>query len=133
MVEVQRGNVCLDIPEADIPKYMAKGFSVVDEYGRVIKQSVPTEIGQLQKAYSEHVATIKAKDIEIASLKAELQALKTAEENKTSAVEPKAPKKKKEVVEEPVEEETSEEDWDDWGNAEEIVEEKPTKKKKSVK
>ena len=122
MAEVQRGNVFLTIEDGEIPKYMAKGFSVVDKFGHVIKQSVPTELGQLQKAYSEHVELIKKKDNEIASLKAELQALKAAGEKKSPAAKPKA---KKEVVEE----EASEDDWDDWADAEE-VEEKPAKKSK---
>lgn len=124
MAEVQRGNVFLTIDDEDIKKYMAKGFSVVDQFGKVIKQSVPTELGQLQKAYSEHTELIKQKDIEIASLKAELQALKSAEVKKTSAAKPKK-------VQE-VEEETSEADWDDWGDAEE-VDEKPVKKSKKSK
>ena len=82
MAEVQRGNVFLTVSDADVAKYMAKGFSVVDKFGKVIQQSVPTELGQLQKAYSEHVEIIKQKDTEIASLKAELQALKTAGEKR---------------------------------------------------
>lgn len=122
MAEVQRGNVFLTIEDADIPKYMAKGYSVVDKFGKVIKQSVPTELGQLQKAYSEHLELIKQKDTEIASLKAELQALKSAEVKKTSAVKPKK-----------VQEEEESTDWDDWGDAEEVDEEKPVKKSKKSK
>lgn len=125
MAEVQRGNVFLTIDDADINKYMAKGFSVVDKNGKVIKQSVPTELGQLQKAYSEHVELIKQKDTEIASLKAELQALKTAGEKKSPAAKPKAAKK--EEIEE------TESDWDDWADAEEVEEEKPVKKSKKSK
>lgn len=117
MAEVQRANVFLTIPDEDIDKYLAKGYNVVDERGRIIKQSVPTELGELQKAYSEHEAQLKQKDAEIASLKSEIQALKTAGVKKT----PAAPKEK------PVE---AKEDWDDWADAEE-VEEKPTKKRKS--
>lgn len=124
MADVQRGNVFLTINDADINKYMAKGFSVVDKFGKVIKQSVPTELGQLQKAYSEHVELIKQKDTEIASLKAELQALKTAGEKKSPAA------KSKKVQE--VEEESTEADWDDWGDAEEL-DEKPVKKSKKSK
>ena len=122
MAEVQRGNVFLTVSDADVAKYMAKGFSVVYKFGNVIKQSVATELGQLQKAYSEHIELIKKKDTEIASLKAELQALKSAGEKKSPAVKPKK-----------VQEEEESADWDDWGDAEEVDEEKPVKKSKKSK
>ena len=129
MVEVQRGNVCLNILEADIPKYMAKGFSVVDAYGNVIKQSVPTELGQLQKAYSEHVELIKAKDIEIAKLKADLEALRKSTGEEKAPVENPSKTKKKPVEEVEETDETGDE-WGDWG---EESEEKSVKSKKSKK
>ena len=109
MAQVQRGNVFLTVPEADVDKYMSKGFSLVDESGRVIKQCVPTEIGQLQKAYSEHVETIKQRDEEIAKLRAELEALKSAGVKKTPATKSE-----------------SEESWDNWETSEE-----PKRKKKA--
>lgn len=123
MVNVQKGNVFLNISNEEVDKYMAKGFSIVDEFGRVIKQSIPTELGELQKAYSDHEEIIKKKDAEIAELKAEIQRL-TAGADKTPAKEPESP-----AVEE---EETPAEDngWDEWNEAEEI-EEKPKKSKKS--
>ena len=119
MVDVQRANVFLTIPEDQIDKYMAKGFSVVDANGKVIKQSVPTELGQLQKAYSEHVETIKHLNSEIANLRAKLQALTAGETT------PAAPRGVK--AEEP---DTADEAWDEWSDAEE-AEEKPKKKRKT--
>lgn len=120
MTNVQRGNVFLTVSDEEVNKYMAKGFSIVDEYGKVIKQSIPTELKELQKAYSEHEAIIKQKDAEIAKLKAELAA---------GAEKTPAGKSKLFNTEE---EETSEEDtgWEDWSEAEE-VDEKPKKSKKS--
>lgn len=116
MAEVCRGNVYLTIPEADIDKYMAKGFSVVDEKtGKIIKQSIPTSLDELQKAYSDHEATIKQLNSEIAILKSKLQAQTAGV--KTSAA-PKGEKK------------DANEGWDDWEEAEEI-DEKPKKSKKS--
>lgn len=90
MVDVQRGNVFLTIDEEDIEKYMAKGFSVVDAQGRVIRQSIPTSLSELQKAYSEHVNIIKEKDAEIAALKSALLKMEQAAENKTAASAPKS-------------------------------------------
>lgn len=114
MVEVCRGNVFLDITEEEVEKYTAKGFSIVDaKTGKIIKQSIPTSLDELQKAYSEHVETIKKLKEELAILKSKLQA-KPAEV-KTSA----APKG-----------ENADEGWDEWEEAEE-VEVKPKKSKKS--
>lgn len=122
MVEVCRGNVFLDISEEEIEKYMAKGFSIVDEKtGKIIKQSIPTSLDELQKAYSEHVETIKKLTLENTQLKSKLQE-KTAEV-KTSA----APKGEKTVETKESEDDNS---WDGWEEAEEI-DEKPKKSKKS--
>lgn len=115
MALVQRGNVYLTIPEDDIKKYMAKGYNVIDEKtGKVIRQSIPTELGDLQKAYSEHVEIIKNLTAEVERLKAELSG-KTAGDTNTPA--------------EP-EEDKSWDDWQDQEEPEEVVE-KPVKKKKS--
>ena len=66
MAQVQRSNVLLTVPDEDIEKYVAKGFNVIDDYGRIIKQSVPTSLSELQKAFSEHVNTIKQLNAKIA-------------------------------------------------------------------
>ena len=117
MAEVQRGNVRLTVSEEEVSKYMAKGFSVVDgRTGKIIKQSVPTELGQLQKAYSEHVEIIKNLTAEVERLKAEL-AGKTAGVKATPA--------------EP-EEDEGWSDWQDQEEPEEVVE-KPAKNKKKSK
>ena len=122
MANVQRGNVFLTVSEEQVEKYLSKGYSLVDEFGRVIRQSVPTELGELQKAFSEHTALLKQKDAEIASLKAEIQELKSAGEKKSPAGKSKLFNTE--------EESTEENGWDDWADAEE-VEEKPKKTKKS--
>lgn len=114
MAKVKRANVFLTIPDEDIHKYFAKGYSIVDDYGKVIKQSIPTELSQLQRAYSEHEELIKQKDLEIARLNEEIKALKEAGVKKT-------PAKESSKVEE--------DNWDDWAEAEE-VDEKPRKKRK---
>ena len=129
MVDVQRGNVFLTIDEEEIEKYMAKGFSVVDAQGRVIRESVPTDLRQLQKAYSEHLAIIKQKDSEIASLKSELLALKSAGVKKTPASKSKLFNTEEEAK--PAESADSD-GWDEWEEAEEVDEPKPTKKKKKA-
>ena len=128
MVEVCRGNVYLDISEEEIDKYMAKGFSVVDKKtSKIIKQSIPTSLDELQKAYTDHINEIKNLKLENSQLKSKLQAL-TAEGKKPSA----APKGEKPVEDNKKPE--SDDSWDDWADAEEVeAEEKPKKKRKSSK
>ena len=114
MANVQRANVFLTIEDAEIPKYLAKGFNLLDASGKVIKKSAPTDIAQLQKAYAEHEEALAEKDAEIAKLRSEIQAMKSAGVSKTPAA---------------VEAEEPEEDegWDDWGDAEEVEDSKPHK------
>lgn len=122
MVNVRRANVLLTIPEDDLNKYMSQGYSLVDERGNIIKESIPNDLVQLQKAYTEHTEIIKQKDSEIADLRAQLKEL--AEAKASAGSKGKATTK----VEKPEEKEVDD-SWDDWADAEE-VEEKPKKKRK---
>ena len=72
IVEVRRGNVYLKISQAEVAKYLAKGFDVVDESGNVIKACVPNDLGILRKAYVEKDNEIKALKREISALKAQI-------------------------------------------------------------
>lgn len=110
MADVKRGNVFLTIRDDEIEKYMAKGFSVVDKNGKVIRESVPTELGQLQKAYSENTETIKKLTAENAQLKAELSKIKAGAKAAPA-------------------ESTESQGWDDW--QEEV--DKPAKKPKKTR
>lgn len=85
LVEVRRGNVFLKITKSEIERYIAKGFDLVDANGNVLKASVPTNIGTLQKAYTDHLEEIKKLKAEIESLKAQISApAKSAPAKKTS-------------------------------------------------
>ena len=111
MAEVCQGNVYLTVEEDEIDKYLAKGFSLVDERtGKIIKQSIPTEIGPLKKMYSEQVELNQKLASEIALLRNELKSLKemkTAEPTASSSSEDSS--------------------WDDW------TEDNTPKKRKSPK
>lgn len=69
LVEVERGNVVLKIPEQEIERYLDQGYNLIDENGNVIKASLPRDVGSLQLAYIQH-------EKEIAELKAELEKYK---------------------------------------------------------
>ena len=109
MAIVQRANVLLTVPDTEVDKYIAKGYSVLDASGNVIKQHVPTELIQLQKAYSDHVEQIKQLTSEIARLKSQLAEVKNAS----------APLKGDEATE----------GWDDWSSDEEVKPKKKASKK----
>ncbi len=77
-VIVQRANVVLQISPQQVDYYLNQGYNVIDEKGNVIQKSIPRNLGELQKAYIDHIA-------EIESLKEEIRKLK----------EPKKPARKK--------------------------------------
>lgn len=68
-VKVQRANVILTISESQIDYYMSQGYNIIDESGNVIKESVPKELGTLQKAFVENRAEIERLKKEIEKLK----------------------------------------------------------------
>lgn len=73
-VTVKRANVILRIPEDSVDRYLDQGYSVIDNYGNVIKASVPNDMGTLRKAYIENAEKIKRLEVEVEQLKAELLA-----------------------------------------------------------
>ena len=85
MTEVCKGNVYLDIADEDVEKYMAKGFSVVDpKTGKILKQSIPTEIGPLKKLYSEQLKLNEALQAEIAILRNKINLLEAGVNNEAT-------------------------------------------------
>jgi len=58
-VTVQRANVILRVPEEWADRYIEQGYNVIDSYGNVIQESIPKDLGTLQKAYIEHTQKIK--------------------------------------------------------------------------
>lgn len=70
LVQVERGNVILRVPEDDVQRFVGQGYNVIDDAGNVIQATVPKDLGTLQKAYVEQVQEIK-------KLKAEIENLKT--------------------------------------------------------
>ena len=69
LVEVERGNVVLEIPEDYVQRYIDRGFNLLDKNGKVIKASIPNDIGTLQKAFVEHIEEIKELRAKLAQLK----------------------------------------------------------------
>lgn len=83
-IKVRRGNVMLTVPDYQRGEYLAKGFDIVDNAGIVVENSIPTDPNVLKRAYVEHLALIKAKDAEIASLKAKINTKTVEADNNAS-------------------------------------------------
>ena len=112
MAEVCNGNVYLTVSEDEVDKYLSKGYSLVDEKtGKIIKQSIPTEIGPLKKLYSEQLEINKLLTEEINVLRNKLESLQ---------------QKKVEAEETPASTSEDSDSWDDWNEGE-------SKKKKPVR
>lgn len=76
MARVERGNVVLDVKDDAVDHYLALGYNVTDEQGRIVKASIPTNLGTLQVAYVENEIKIADLEAEIKKLKAEISSLK---------------------------------------------------------
>ena len=77
MARVERGNVVLQVKDHEIQHYLNLGYSLTDDKGNVLRQSIPTNIGELQKAYLEHTKKITELEETVAKLTAQLTSKKT--------------------------------------------------------
>lgn len=77
MALAERGNVVLDIKDSEVDRYFDLGYDIKDDDGTLIKKAIPRDIGVLQKAYTEHIATIKELEKENAELKAQIKKAST--------------------------------------------------------
>lgn len=95
MALVQKLNVVLTIDDELIDTYLNKGYNIIDESGRVIKEAMPDDPNQLKMM----VAKYKKENEE---LKAKIAELQTKKEVKVET--PKEVKAEPVIVEAPVEE-----------------------------
>jgi ribosomal protein S16 len=77
MARVERGNVVLQVKDHEVQHYLNLGYNLTDETGKVLKESIPTNIGVLQTAYLEHTKKIAELEDTVAKLTAQLSAKKT--------------------------------------------------------
>ena len=68
-VQVRSGNKYLDIPADAVDRYIAKGYDVVDESGKVLIKSIPNEYNALKAEYLKALDTIKKLEAQIAASK----------------------------------------------------------------
>ena len=72
MARVERGNVVLHVKDYEVQHYVKLGYNVTDESGNIIKESIPTDVGTLQRAYIENMKRIEELENTIAELTAKL-------------------------------------------------------------
>lgn len=73
MTIVEKGNVVLEIKDSEVERYLDLGYNVTDGKGNIIKESIPTDLGSLRKAYMEHTEEIKALKAKIEQLQNPVQ------------------------------------------------------------
>ena len=82
MARVERGNVVLQVKDFEIQHYLNLGYNLTDEAGNILQESIPTNVGELQKAYLEHTKKIAELEDINAKLTAQLSAKKTTKKAK---------------------------------------------------
>ena len=63
-IRVERGNVVLHVFEEEKRHYLQMGYNVTDENGNILEESVPRDIGTLQRFYvdgKKKIAELEAK------------------------------------------------------------------------
>lgn len=69
VVYIQKANVVLRVKKSEVEYYLNLGYNQIDENGKIVRATVPTDLHELQKAY-------KDKEAEIAKLKTEVEFLR---------------------------------------------------------
>ena len=83
----QKANIVTCIQESQIDDFIARGYRVIDETGRIIKDTAPDNLETLKAAYVSNTAEINSLKAEVARLKDELaRAQKILEGKKATAV-----------------------------------------------
>ena len=68
-IKVQRANVVLDVRPEQKEYYMEKGFSVIDDKGKVIEEAISDNVDALKIQIKNLKEQIAKKDAEIEQLK----------------------------------------------------------------
>lgn len=88
-IRVERGNVVLHVFEEEKRHYLQLGYNVTDEMGNILEESVPKDVGTLQRFYvdgKKKIAELEArvKELEesnkvdiVEKIKAETEEVKT--------------------------------------------------------
>lgn len=79
LIKIRRDNVVLRVPKDKKSYYMEQGYDVIEENGRVIEETTPTDIATLQRFYKDAKKKIAELEAEIKTLKAQPKQKKEAD------------------------------------------------------
>lgn len=86
-MKAKRANVLLTIKEEEVERYFKQGFDILDDKENLIKKAIPSDVGELQIAYVQHIGRIKELEAELNELKAKKAKEKSVKEDKKSKTE----------------------------------------------
>ena len=109
-IYAERGNRVKRISESEIQKYVEQGYKITNDYGEIVRESIPTDLATLRADYKKQLDEIKALKAqneflttELANAKAQLALINSADavsEATAEDEEPKTKSKKALVIEE---------------------------------
>lgn len=70
MLFAEKGNRVKEIDESMIESCLQQGYRIVNAYGKVIRDTIPTDAANLKLAYTKHEETIKELKAQIEELTA---------------------------------------------------------------
>ena len=76
MAVIQKANVVLRVKDSEVEYYLNLGYNLIDDKGRVIKESVPNDLHLLQKHFVESSKLIETLKLENEALKNEIKELR---------------------------------------------------------
>ena len=86
LIKVRRDNVILRIEPEQKAYYMGLGYNVVDNAGKVVEETIPTDIASLQRFYKDAKSQIDTLKSRIEELEEENARLKKAKPAKKEVV-----------------------------------------------
>lgn len=72
MARVERGNVVLTVDDRDVSYYINQGYNLTDDNGKVLQRAIPSNLGELQKLYVDHLERINELEEQVADLTSKL-------------------------------------------------------------
>lgn len=91
MLYAEKGNKVKNIDESQIDACVAQGYTIVDESGRVVKETIPTGLAELRLAYTKNAEEISQLKARIVALEAELASAQAALATKATKASQSAP------------------------------------------
>jgi hypothetical protein len=85
MVYVEKANKVRRVNESEVQRYLDLGYNVTDGKGNILQECVPTDLGKLKAAYTEHKNTIAELQAKVVELENELAAANKRKTTKKTA------------------------------------------------